>query len=56
LLAEHELTKLTEVVAAIAARLDVQLGAAAEIEEIEKDVAPEAVLDEINARHEHDSG
>jgi len=53
LLAEHELTKLTEVVAAIAARLDVQLGAAAEIE---KDVAPEAVLDEINARHEHDSG
>jgi len=56
LLAEHELTKLTEVVAAIAARLDVQLGAAAGIEEIEKDAAPEAVLDEINARHEHDSG
>ena len=53
LLTEHELTKLTEVVTAIAARLDVQLGADAEIEEVKKDVAPEAVLDEIDARQEH---
>ena len=51
LLTEHELTKLTEVVTAIAARLDVQLDA--EIEEVKKDVAPEAVLDEIDARQEH---
>jgi uncharacterized membrane protein len=54
LLTEHELTKLTEVVTAIAARLDVRLGADAEIEEVKKDVAPEAVLDEIDARQEHD--
>jgi uncharacterized membrane protein len=53
LLTEHELTKLTEVVTAIAARLDVRLGADAEIEEVKKDVAPEAVLDEIDARQEH---
>jgi uncharacterized membrane protein len=54
LLTEHELTKLAEVVTAIAARLDVRLGADAEIEEVKKDVAPEAVLDEIDARQEHD--
>jgi uncharacterized membrane protein len=48
LLTEHELTKLTQVVTAIAARLNVQLGAGAEIEEIKKDVAPEAVLDELD--------
>ncbi len=47
LLAEHELTKLTQVVTAIAARLDVRLDA--EIEEVKKDVAPEAVLDELDA-------
>jgi len=36
LLAEHELTKLTEVVTPIAARLNVQPGADAEIEEIKE--------------------
>ena len=50
LLAEHELTKLTEVVTAIAARLDVRLDA--EIDEVKKDIAPEAVLDELDAKHE----
>ena len=54
LLAEHELTKLAELVTAIAARLDVQVGDTAEIEEIKKDVAPEAVLDELDARQEPD--
>lgn len=49
LLAEHELTKLAEVVTAIAERLDVRVGADTEIEEIKKDVAPEAVLDELDA-------
>ncbi|HJS85826.1 MAG TPA: DUF1003 domain-containing protein [Acetobacteraceae bacterium] len=53
LLAEHELTKLTEVVVAIAMRLGVQLDDDAEIGEVEKDVAPEAVLDELNAKQEH---
>jgi uncharacterized membrane protein len=48
LLAEHELTKLTKIVTAIAARLDVQLGSDTEIEEITKDVAPEEVLDELD--------
>lgn len=49
LLAEHELTKLAGVIAAIAARLDVRTGADFELEEIKRDVAPEAVLDEIEA-------
>jgi uncharacterized membrane protein len=52
LLAEHELTKLTEVVMAVATRLDVQVGNSAEIEEVKKDVAPEAVLDALDARDE----
>ena len=48
LLAEHELTKVAEVVGAIAAKLEIPLGPeAAEIEEISKDIAPEAVLDQI---------
>lgn len=50
LLTEHELTKLTQVVTAIAACLDVQVGPHAEIEEVKKDVAPEAVLDELDTR------
>jgi uncharacterized membrane protein len=52
LLTEHELTKLAEVVTAIAARLQVEVGGNSEIEEIKKDVAPEAVLDEIEAAEE----
>jgi uncharacterized membrane protein len=47
LLAEHELTKLIMMVAAIAEKLDVRTGAETEIEEITKDVAPDAVLSEI---------
>ncbi len=49
LLAEHELTKLAGVIEAIAARLDVRTGADAEMEEIKRDVAPEVVLDGIEA-------
>jgi uncharacterized membrane protein len=52
LLTEHELTKLTEFVAAIAARLDVAPPSHPEIEEVKRDVAPEAVLDELEAKHE----
>jgi uncharacterized membrane protein len=52
LLTEHELTKLAEVVTAIAAHLDIQVGGDPELEEIKNDVAPEAVLDEIDAAAE----
>ncbi len=48
LLAEHELTKLTEFVVAIAAKLDVPVPST-EISEVTRDVAPEAVLDELDA-------
>ena len=50
LLAEHELTKLVALVAALAERAGVRADADPEIEEVKKDVAPEAVLDEIEAR------
>ena len=50
LLAEHELTKLAELVVAIAERLDVRLAQTPEMQEIQRDVAPEAVLDEIEAK------
>lgn len=47
LLAEHEITKLATLVAAIAERLDVRTAVDQELDEIKRDVAPEAVLDEI---------
>ncbi len=50
LLAEHELTKLTSTVVAIAERLDIRADDDPEIQELKKDVAPEAVLDEIEAQ------
>jgi uncharacterized membrane protein len=50
LLTEHELTKLTQLVMAIAARLDVNIEVDEELQEITKDVAPEAVLDELESK------
>ncbi len=47
LLAEHEITKLAEMVAAIAKRIGIDPDADPEIAEITQDVIPEAVLDEI---------
>ncbi len=49
LLAEHEVTKLIRLVSAIAAKLnlDVAQEAGPGIEELKHDIAPEAVLDEI---------
>jgi uncharacterized membrane protein len=47
LLAEHELTRLIEIVSAIAQKLEVRTGAEQEVAEITKDVAPEVVLKEI---------
>jgi uncharacterized membrane protein len=49
LLAEHEVTKLAALVAAIAERVGAKTEVDAEVEEIKQDVAPEAVLDEIEA-------
>jgi uncharacterized membrane protein len=47
LLAEHEVTRLVTLVSGIADRLGVQTEADAEVEEITQDVAPDAVLDEL---------
>jgi uncharacterized membrane protein len=48
LLAEHELTKLTALVATIAEKLEIEVARDNEVQEIIEDVAPEAVLDEIS--------
>ncbi|MGD9510532.1 MAG: DUF1003 domain-containing protein [Geminicoccaceae bacterium] len=47
LLAEHEVTKLVMLTSAIAEHMGVRTQADDEVEEITRDVAPEAVLDEI---------
>ena len=49
LLAEHEVTRLATLVSAIAERLHVKTDVDHELHEIKQDVAPEAVLDEIEA-------
>jgi uncharacterized membrane protein len=49
LLAEHEVTKLIQMVSAIADHMGLDLGDHPEIAEIKQNVAPEAVLDEIEA-------
>jgi uncharacterized membrane protein len=50
LLTEHELTKLVELVTALAEKAGIKADADPEIKEIKKDVAPEAVLDEIEIK------
>jgi uncharacterized membrane protein len=50
LLAEHEVTKLAVIVSAIAAKLDVKTPVDKEVPEITQDVAPEAVMDEMERR------
>ena len=47
LLAEAEITKLVELVAEIAARMELPAAGEGEIEEMKQRVAPEAVLDAI---------
>jgi uncharacterized membrane protein len=47
LLAEHEVTRLMALVSAVADRLGVECPAPDEIQELKRDVAPEAVLDAI---------
>jgi uncharacterized membrane protein len=56
LLAEHEVTKLVTLVSGIADRLEVKTVADTELHEIEQDVAPEAVLDEIEATENREPG
>ena len=48
LLSEHEITKLLSVAIAIATKSGVTLSDRAELSELERDVAPEAVLDKID--------
>jgi uncharacterized membrane protein len=52
LLAEHELTKLIEMVEAVTDHLGIKPVAERELREIKKDVAPEAVLSEIEAQQQ----
>ena len=49
LLAEHEITKLAKLVAAMAERMGGRVEGDEERAEIQQNVAPEAVLDEIEA-------
>ncbi|MEF0941930.1 DUF1003 domain-containing protein [Rhizobium sp. BR 362] len=52
LLNEHETTRLIAMVEAIANKLEVPTEADHEVEELKKDIAPEAVLDRIQAEGE----
>jgi len=52
LLAEHEVTKLAALLSAIADRLGIQTEADAEVDELKEDIAPEAVLHEIEERRQ----
>jgi uncharacterized membrane protein len=54
LLAEHELTRLIEIVSAIAQKLEIRAGAEQEVAEITKDVAPEVVLKEMEQQDRKD--
>ena len=49
LLAEHEITRLVTLVSTIAGRMGIETEADPEVKEIEQDVAPDAVLDELEA-------
>jgi uncharacterized membrane protein len=54
LLTEHELTKLSELVVDIARRLDIRVHADPELREVQQNIAPEAVLDEIETQQQKD--
>jgi uncharacterized membrane protein len=49
LLAEHEITKLVELVNSMAHQMGLEVNGGRELDEIQRDVAPDAVLDEIEA-------
>ena len=56
LLTEHEVTRLITLLAAVADHLGVKAGDSKEMEELQKDVAPEIVLDEQKDRKARDHG
>jgi uncharacterized membrane protein len=56
LLAEHEITRVVALTSAIAARLGIEAASDPELAELKQDVAPEAVLDEIEEEESVDSG
>jgi uncharacterized membrane protein len=56
LLAEHEITKLVHMVSAIEAHLGLARPNDPEVEEMKRDVAPEAVLDAIRSTEEQPRG
>lgn len=56
LLSEHEVTRLITLVAAVADRLGVEGGDSKEMAELQKDVAPEIVLDELQDRQAREHG
>lgn len=47
LLSEHEITKLAALLEAVARRLDIPTEADEDLQDVKQDIAPEAVLDEI---------
>jgi uncharacterized membrane protein len=53
LLTEHEVTHLIKMVKAIAQKMDIAESGNPEIEELEKDVAPEKVMDSMEQHQEH---
>jgi uncharacterized membrane protein len=54
LLAEHEVTRLIALTSRIARRLGVAEDLSSELTELERDVAPEAVLDELEASEDEE--
>ncbi|WP_011581210.1 MULTISPECIES: DUF1003 domain-containing protein [Chelativorans] len=55
LLTEHEITKLAEMITAIGERLDSKPLSDREVGEIKSDIAPEAVLDAIEAKRQEEN-
>jgi uncharacterized membrane protein len=54
LLSEHEVTRLITLVAAIAEKLDIEASHDPELADLEQDVMPEKVLDELEARRDRE--
>ncbi len=52
LLSEHEVTKILRLVSAVARRLNVEEAESAELEELKRDVQPEAVLEKMEETEE----
>ena len=53
LLAEHEITKLAALASEIAVKLGVETAFERDVQEIKQDIAPDAVLDEIEKKTEN---